>query len=39
MKYIAKKETSSSHPGREARMLAIEKGWNRASGLEQTGKL
>ena len=39
MKYIAKKETSSSHPGRQRRMLAIETGWNRASGLEQTGKL
>jgi hypothetical protein len=32
MKYIAKEQASASHPGRNDRMLAIEKGWKRAAG-------
>jgi hypothetical protein len=35
MKYIAGTKSSGTHPGRTARMLAIEKGWNRAA--EQMG--
>lgn len=31
MKYISKTEASSTHPGRAARMQAIETGWNRAA--------
>jgi len=31
MKYIAKTETSKTHPGRSLRMTAIENGWNRAA--------
>jgi len=30
MKYIARPETSSTHPGRASRMLAIQNGWDRA---------
>jgi hypothetical protein len=30
MKYIARTETSKTHPGRASRMAAIENGWNRA---------
>jgi hypothetical protein len=30
MKYIAKTETSKTHPGRASRMSAIENGWNKA---------
>ena len=32
MHYIANAETSSTHPGRNARLLAIAKGWNKAAG-------
>lgn len=39
MKYIAKIETSSTHPGRNARMLAIEKGWNKATIAEKISLL
>lgn len=35
MHYIAKTEASSTHPGRTARLLAIEKGWNKAAGLKE----
>jgi len=34
MKYIAKTETSKTHPGRSLRMTAIENGWNRAAVAE-----
>lgn len=34
MYYIAKTKESSTHPARRARLLAIEKGWNKASGLQ-----
>ncbi len=34
MNYIAKTETSSTHPGRNDRMSAIQTGWNRAAGEE-----
>ena len=36
MYYIAKEKVSSTHPSRSSRLLAIEKGWNRASGLQET---
>lgn len=29
MSYVAKDQASSTHPGRNARLLAIEKGWNK----------
>ena len=35
MKYIAKPETSKTHPGRDSRMLAIQTGWNKAANAEQ----
>ena len=31
MKYIARKEDSNTHPARVSRMLAIQKGWNKAA--------
>ena len=31
IKYIADKETSATHPGRDARLLAIQHGWNKAA--------
>ena len=34
MHFIAKTKESKTHPGRSSRLLAIEKGWNKASGLE-----
>lgn len=33
MKYIAKTETSKTHPGRSLRMTAIENGWDKAAGV------
>ena len=35
MHLIAKTKESKTHPSRNSRLLAIEKGWNKASGLEQ----
>jgi len=35
MKYIAKNKPSPTHPSRASRMLAIENGWNKASGIAQ----
>ena len=35
MHYIAKTKKSRTHPARDSRLLAIEKGWNKASDLEQ----
>ena len=34
MHYIAKVKESKTHPSRDSRLLAIEKGWNKASGLQ-----
>jgi hypothetical protein len=34
IRYIAKTEASSTHPGRIARMLAIQKGWNKIGNAE-----
>jgi len=34
MNLIAKTEESSTHPSKKSRMLAIEKGWNKATSLE-----
>ena len=34
MNYIAKIETSSTHPGRNDRMIAIQTGWSKAAGEE-----
>jgi hypothetical protein len=34
MHYIAKTKDSRTHPARESRLLAIEKGWNKASDLQ-----
>ncbi len=31
MRYIAKKEDSETHPGQASRLLALERGWNKAS--------
>jgi hypothetical protein len=36
MYYIAKEKISSTHPSRSSRLLAIEKGWNRATSLQET---
>ena len=33
--YIAKEKASRTHPSKNSRLLAIEKGWNKASDLEQ----
>ena len=35
MYYIAKEKASRTHPSKNSRLSAIEKGWNKASGLEQ----
>ena len=35
MHYIAKTKASGTHPARSSRLLAIEKGWNKASASEQ----
>ena len=35
MKYIAKTETSKTHPGRGLRMDAIQTGWNRATSADE----
>ena len=35
MHYIAKAKESRTHPAKSSRLLAIEKGWNRASGLQE----
>jgi len=35
MFYIAKTENSKTHPARSLRLLAIEKGWNKAAGIEE----
>jgi urease accessory protein UreE len=35
MHHIAKAKGSKTHPSRDSRLFAIEKGWSRASGLEQ----
>ena len=35
MFYIAKTEDSETHPARGLRLLAIEKGWNSAAGIEE----
>jgi len=35
MYYIAKAKGSRTHPPKGSRLLAIEKGWNRASGLQE----
>jgi hypothetical protein len=32
MHYIAKAKESATHPGKNSRLLAIEKGWNKAAG-------
>lgn len=32
MLFIAKKEDSQTHPGRDSRLLALKKGWDKASG-------
>jgi len=34
MHYIAKVKESKTHPSRKSRLLAIESGWNKASGLQ-----
>jgi hypothetical protein len=34
MNYIAKKEESKTHPSKNSRLLAIEKGWNKAIELK-----
>ena len=34
MFFIAKKEGSRTHPSRQARLLAIEKGWQKAAGFQ-----
>lgn len=39
MKYIAKPETSATHPCRSSRMLAIQNGWNRGTDSAPTGAL
>lgn len=36
MKYIAGINASETHPGRVARMLAIQNGWNKAAGTESS---
>src|SRR5688572_5003458 len=35
MYYIARSKESKTHPSKNSRLLAIEKGWNRASGLQE----
>jgi hypothetical protein len=35
MNYIAKVESGPTHPGRTARMAAIEKGWQKAALLQE----
>ena len=35
MFFIAKAEASKTHPGRSARLLAIEKGWNKAQSTQE----
>jgi len=35
MYYIAKPKESKTHPSRNSRLIAIEKGWNRAAGLQE----
>ena len=35
MYYIAKTKESKTHPSRNSRLLAIEKGWNRAASLQK----
>lgn len=37
MIFIAKKEDSQTHPGRDSRMLALQKGWDKASGENISG--
>jgi Zn-dependent protease with chaperone function len=39
MNYIAKDEASSTHPSRSSRMLAIEKGWDKAAVAENLAAL
>jgi hypothetical protein len=39
MNYIAKDEASSTHPSRSSRMLAIEKGWDKAAVSENLAAL
>ncbi len=36
MYYIAKAKESKTHPSKNSRLLAIEKGWNKASALQET---
>ena len=36
MHFIAKTKGSATHPGRNSRLLAIEKGWNKAAGIMHT---
>jgi len=35
MYYIAKEKASRTHPSKNSRLMAIEKGWNKASGLRE----
>ena len=35
MYYIAKEKASRTHPSKNSRLSAIEKGWNKASGLQE----
>ena len=35
MHYIAKTKASKTHPSKSSRLLAIEKGWNRSSALQE----
>ena len=35
MHFIAKTKESATHPGRSSRLIAIEKGWNKAAGYGQ----
>ena len=35
MYYIAKAKASKTHPSKNSRLTAIEKGWNKASGLQE----
>ena len=36
MRFIAKADESKTHPGRDARLMAIERGWKKAAALQET---
>ena len=39
MHYIAKAKESKTHPSRNSRLIAIEKGWNKASALQEMARV